>query len=220
MNDMHTIKNFALVTLITAAAVLAMSFKQPPHGKVVCFGDSITFGARADGHSWVSILTADHPGDAEFINEGRSGRKTSQRTELLPVLDKYPDAGCYLIFLGVNDLKDGSDSMVNDCIINMKWMIEQIHNKNPQTKIVILSPTGINLQTMSDVNVQKKYNANTAASLIKLEQRYGALAKELHAGFISLLHAVSPQNYADGLHPNADGQKEIATAVWNGLKSF
>ncbi|HEY4148505.1 MAG TPA: SGNH/GDSL hydrolase family protein [Chitinophagaceae bacterium] len=215
---MPKLKNALFLVLLLTATALVLSFKESIKGKVVCFGDSITFGARAEGHSWVSLLAADHPGDAEFINEGRSGRKTSQRTELLPVLDKYPDAAYYLVFLGVNDLKDGNDSMVNDCVINIKWMIAQIHNKNPQTKIVLLAPTGINLATMSDVNVQKKYNANTSASLVKLEQRYKQLAKEEHTGFISLLHVVSPQNYADGLHPDANGQKEIAAAVWDGLK--
>jgi lysophospholipase L1-like esterase len=38
--------------------------------------------------------------------------------------------------------------------------------------------------------------------------------------FISLLHVVSKSNYADGLHPDIAGQKEIAKAVWTGLKKL
>lgn len=189
------------------------------HGQVVCFGDSITYGAQVDGHSWVYFLTQEHP-DINFVNAGRSGRKTSDKAELLPVLKKYPDANYYLIFLGVNDLKNGNDSMVNSCVDNMLWMINEIRKVNGKAKIVLLAPSDINLKTMNDINRNKEYNENTKQSLYKLEKKYKELAKAQHTEFISLLHVVSKPNYADGLHPNIAGQKEIANAVWKGLKKL
>jgi len=210
-------KNVIFVIVPLALMILtAMTFKNEIKGKVVCFGDSITHGAKVNGHSWVYLLSKEHK-DIEFINEGRNGRKTADREELLPVLKKYPDADYFLIFLGVNDLKDGNDSLVNVCIENMKWMISKIRETDSKTKIVILSPTEINLKTMATLNVKKKYNNNTRLSLIKLEKRYKELAKEESVGFISLLRSVSPQNYVDGLHPNKKGQQEVANSVWNGL---
>jgi len=193
-----------------------MTFNNEIKDKVVCFGDSITHGAKVNGHSWVYLLSKEYK-NIKFINEGRNGRKTADKEELLPVLKKYPDADYFLIFLGVNDLKDGNDSLVNVCIENMKWMISKIRETNSKTKIVILSPTEINLKTMAAINVKKKYNNNTRLSLIKLEKRYKELAKEESVGFISLLRSVSPQNYVDGLHPNKKGQQEVANSVWNGL---
>ena len=189
------------------------------HKQVVCFGDSITYGALVDGKSWVYFLSKEHA-DIGFINEGRSGRKTSDKEELLPVLKEYPNADYYTIFLGVNDLKDGTDSMVSSCITNMKWMITEIRKVDNKAKIVILAPSDINLVTMNEINVKKKYNENTKRSLYKLEVKYKQLAKEEHVYFISLLHAVSEQNYADGLHPNIDGQQEIAKVVWKGLNKL
>ena len=211
------IKNLIFVTVPLALMIItAMTFNNEIKGKVVCFGDSITHGAKVNGHSWVYLLSKEHK-NIEFINEGRNGRKTSDKEELLPVLKKYPDADYFLIFLGVNDLKDGNDSLVNVCIENMKWMISKIRETNSKTKIVILSPTEINLKTMAALNVKKKYNNNTRISLMKLEKRYKELAKEESVDFISLLKSVSPQNYADGLHPNKKGQQEVANSVWNGL---
>lgn len=211
------IKNLIFVTVPLALMILtAMTFNNEIKGKVVCFGDSITHGAKVNGHSWVYLLSKEHK-NIEFINEGRNGRKTSDKEELLPVLKKYPDADYFLIFLGVNDLKDGNDSLVNVCIENMKWMISKIRETNSKTKIVILSPTEINLKTMAALNVKKKYNNNTRISLMKLEKGYKELAKEESVDFISLLKSVSPQNYADGLHPNKKGQQEVANSVWNGL---
>jgi acyl-CoA thioesterase I len=205
------------IVFISIAGVI-MGFENI-HGQVVCFGDSITYGAQVGGKSWVYFLSQDHRG-VHFINAGRSGRKTSDAKELLPVLREYPDADYYLIFLGVNDLKDGTDSMVSSCVANVKWMITEIKKTNSKTKIVILAPTDINLETMNEINVKKKYNENTKQSLYELEKRYKELAKEEHAKFISLLHAVSKPNYADGLHPDIEGQKEIAKAVWKGLNKI
>lgn len=210
-------KSFSTTIFLSLIMVALIAFKQQRSRQIVCFGDSITFGARVEGRSWVSFLNEDHP-EVEFINAGRSGRKTADKNELLPVLEKYPSADKYLIFLGVNDLKDGNDSMVNNNVENMKWMINEIKKVNSTAKIVILAPTDINLKTMDSVNVKKKYNQNTKKSLYHLKKCYQKLAKAEELGFISLLHVVSKPNYADGLHPNLAGQKEIAKAVWEGLK--
>src|SRR6185312_6529137 len=207
---------FLVIFSITAFAITAFRNIQ---GQIVCFGDSITYGAQVDELSWVYYLSQEHK-EIDFVNAGRSGRKTSDKAELLPVLKKYPNAGYYLIFLGVNDLKNGNDSMVNSCVDNMEWMINAIRKVNSGAKIVLLAPSDINLKTMNDINRNKKYNENTKRSLYKLEKKYKELSDKEHTGFISLLHVVSKPNYADGLHPNIAGQKEIANAVWKGLKEI
>nr|WP_294895341.1 SGNH/GDSL hydrolase family protein [uncultured Pedobacter sp.] len=211
------LRNYITAICLSIFTIALFAFKQDKPLQIVCFGDSITFGAKVDGHSWVSFLKEDHP-EVDFVNAGRSGRKTADKKELLPVLEKYPSADKYLIFLGVNDLKDGNDSMVNNNVENMKWMVAEIKKVNPKAEVVILAPTDINLKTMDAVNVKKKYNQNTKTSLYHLKKCYKKLAKAEGLGFISLLHAVSKPNYADGLHPNLAGQKEIATVVWKGLK--
>lgn len=209
-------KKLASLLIITCITAIVISGFRNIHGQVVCFGDSITQG---DGHSWVYFLSQEHL-DMDFVNAGRSGRKTADKEQLLPVLKKYPDANYYLIFLGVNDLKNGNDSMVNICVNNMQWMIDEIKKVNSKAKIVILAPSDINLKTMNEINKGKMYNENTKQSLYKLKKRYKELAEVQHTGFISLLHVVSKPNYADGLHPTMAGQKEIAKAVWNGLKKI
>jgi acyl-CoA thioesterase-1 len=210
---------FILSGLLYLVVFSGMLLRGNIKSEVVCFGDSITHGARVDGHSWVYFLSKEYK-DINFVNEGRNGRKTSDKEEILPVLKKYPDADYFLIFLGVNDLKDGNDDMVCNCISNMKWMINKIRETDKKTKIVILAPTDINLKTMSQLNINKKYNENTKESLVKLEKKYSELAKEDSLGFISLLKTVSPPNYVDGLHPDENGQKQIAADVWKGLKKL
>lgn len=217
---MKYLKSRYILLLLCVVGLTSMVIVQKPHGKIICFGDSITHGAKVDGNSWVWILGQQHHENVAFINEGRNGRKTADKKELLPVLKKYPEATCYLIFLGVNDLKNGNEMMVEDCIQNMKWMIEHIRAANPDAKIALLSPTDINISIMTQLNKDKHYNENTKKSLKKLNEKYKLLAKKEHIGFISLLHVVSKPNYADGLHPNVAGQREIAKAVWSGLKNL
>ncbi len=188
-------------------------------GTIVCFGDSITHGAKVNGNSWVYLLSKEHEG-ADFVNEGRNGRKTADREEILPVLRSYKNADMFLIFLGVNDLKDGNDSMVANCIKNVKWMISKIREVAPGARVVILSPSEINVKSMSPLNIRKKYNWNTEMSLIALDRGYRQVAREDSVGFISLLRVVSPANYADGLHPNEAGQQQIANAIWKGLNDL
>ncbi|HYW35836.1 MAG TPA: SGNH/GDSL hydrolase family protein [Balneolaceae bacterium] len=204
---------------IMALFLLGMNRPENIHGKVVCFGDSITHGAHVDGHSWVFFLSMNHP-DINFVNAGRNGRKTSDKKELLPVLKKNPNANYYLIFLGVNDLKDGTRTEVNQCVQNMKWMIQKIRGTDAHAHIVILAPTTINLITMAPYNVKKKYNENTKKSLVILKRKYQKLAKSESVQFISLLHTVSPPNYVDGLHPDVAGQRQIAHAVWKGMEKL
>ncbi len=210
---------YILVGFLFLIIFYSCSTNNKINGTVVCFGDSITYGALVNGHSWVYYISKKHA-DINFVKEGRSGRKTSDKNEILPVLKKYPNSDYFLIFLGVNDLKNGNDSMVNQCAENMEWMINKIKASSEKTKITILAPSDINLKTMSEINVKKKYNINTKNSLIKLEKKYKKLAEKDSLGFISLLQSVSPQNYVDGLHPNEKGQKEIAEAVWKGLSKL
>lgn len=209
-------KIFLLAAFVFFIIFAVMILLKSPEHIVVCFGDSITYGAETDGHSWVNFLSKEHP-DVNFVNEGRNGRKTADRDEILPVLRKYPDAYAFVIVLGVNDLKDGNDSMVETCVENTRWMIEKVKESSSRTRIFVVAPCEINVEKMSLLNVKKKYNENTERSLGMLEKGYRSLAREESVGFISLLRVVSPGNYVDGLHPDIAGQEEIAFAMWRGL---
>lgn len=204
--------------LITILSFAKLSGKKKT---VVCFGDSITYGAQVGGHSWVWYLQQkqmDSP--FTFINAGRSGRKTADRKELLPVLKKYRAADLFIFFLGVNDLKNGNDSMVASCIDNMQWMINQVHQVVPQAKILLLAPSDINTGIMNEINKAKLYNENTRRSLKKLAIGYKELASKNHIGYLSLLSIVPRLAYADGLHPNAQGQQALWRAIGKKVKTY
>ena len=155
--------------------------------------------------------------EIKIVNAGRKGRKTSDKDELLPIVEANKDANYFVLLLGVNDLKDGNDSLVALCVDNMKWMIAKVNEGIPDAKIVLISPCQISLANMTDLNKSKKYNEKTFSSLIKLEEDYKKLAEVKSIGFISLLDTVSPVNLFDGIHPNICGYAEIANKIWSEL---
>lgn len=207
--------NLLIIVLVIIIVAFKIQEKQIK-GKIVCFGDSITYGASFKWNGWPEQL--DKLSDSiSVVNAGRKGRKTSDREELLPVIEANKDADYFLFLLGVNDLKDGNDSLVNCCVENMKWMIEKVKDEIPNARIVLMAPCKINLKGMTELNRSKKYNENTLKSLIKLEERYKELAKQESVKFISLFDSISPQKLFDGIHPNIEGYSEITKKVWSEL---
>ena len=75
---MKTKINYLIVGLLCVTFFTAMTFNKGIKGKVVCFGDSITYGAKVNGHSWVYLLSQEHK-NITFINAGKNGRKTSDK---------------------------------------------------------------------------------------------------------------------------------------------
>lgn len=216
--------NMSVNLLTGCGLLLLLSFaglSKQPRNTIVCFGDSITYGAQVDGKSWVWYLQHHEEGSPyHYINAGRSGRKTADKKELLPVLNAYPHADMYVFFLGVNDLKNGNEAMVASCIQNMQWMVDQVRKKDPAARILILSPSDINTKIMNDINKRKLYNENTRRSLRQLVSGYQRLAGDNKAGFLSLLNVVPRKAYADGLHPNARGQQALYKAIRKKINSY
>lgn len=208
----------------TLIALIFFSCQQQKKLEVVCFGDSITYGALVDGHSWVWQLQREEGSSAvqpfHFINAGRSGRKTSDTSELPPVLKAHPAPQVFIFFLGVNDLKDGNDQMVAAAVQNMQWMIRRVKAQAPKAHILLLAPSDINTADMSQINKDKLYNEHTKSALVKLAGAYQRLAKQEHTDFLSLLPVVSEDAYADGLHPNQKGQQQLKSAIWKKIKSY
>ena len=213
-------KYIIIISLVLALFLSAFYiYESPIKGRVLCFGDSITNGAGADGNGWVEQINMKSD-SVIFINAGRNGRKTSDKKQLLPILEKYHDIDYVLFLLGVNDLKDGNDSMVAVCVNNMQWMIDRVREKNKNIKIVIMAPCSLSFEKMSEINKNKKYNTNTEKSLIKLGVKYKELAVKNSVWFIDLFNAVSTENFLDGVHPNVKGYKQISDVVWRRLNEM
>lgn len=182
--------------------------------RVLCLGDSIT-----QNGGWVGEL--DESSQFAIINAGLSGRRASQAREALAAaIAEHPEAERLVLFLGVNDLP-GRDPRpgevkVAEVVRNMESALDLALTRFRRSDIVLVAPCNVNPETMSKVNLAKGYQV-TPPLLADLERDYQLLALKKGVWFLSLLRVVSPENYRDGLHPNAAGDTQIAQAVGNFL---
>ena len=208
---MNIRKSFRLIQLIMLLLILASMSCSNTVTRIICFGDSIT--ANEDG--WVKMVN-DNP-KYETINCGKNGRRAiGCVNELAPYLEKYKQADQLIIFLGVNDLpaRDPrpADEKVALCVAGIEEAIDHALTKFNASDILLIAPCGVNPEMMNETNLKKGYDI-TQPILEQLEMAYKALAIKKNIQFVSILKVVSKQNYVDGLHPNMEGNTEIASAV-------
>jgi lysophospholipase L1-like esterase len=210
------------MALLTPTAHAAL-----PEGKVVCFGDSITYAGFRDkggagfkeGERWVERLNAKAAGKTIFVNEGKNGRQTSALNELTAALDRTPDAAGVLIMLGTNDFKNqkDDDATIARCAENVGKLIDVIRQKLPNAQIIIVSPVNMAPAALGDYWKKLGYSDRTDAAVKRLADAYAAVARERKCGFVSLYGAVPTADIPDGIHPNAAGHAAMAEALWKAL---
>ena len=188
--------------------------------RVLCFGDSITRGTYIDGkytggNSWVNVFDKLSGEKIKAINAGRSGRKTADLKEFDDTITKYRTIDHVIFFLAVNDLRVASDKVLQGCVANMKTMIDKARAcYGNKLKITLVGSAGLSIGNVSERFHKMGYDEKEQAMLDKLRPEYKKLAKENDAAFVDLWNIVSKDNYSDGLHPNLDGQQQIAAAIW------
>jgi len=131
-------------------------------------------------------------------------------------LDQYTDLDQIIMILGTNDLpardKRPGDIKVAGCVADMREAVDLALTRFKPENIILGAPCNVNPDAMSDVNLEKGYQANPPL-LIQLEAGYNALAQEKGVRFVSLLGVVSNANFKDGIHPNSSGAAEIAAVI-------
>ncbi len=243
----RAVRPSGVTTLVLLAALgLLLAPEAAAQGAaVICFGDSITAGVGASAETrWEAVLQRLGAGRIRTINEGSSGRTLADavsprergkfsngRQEPLPpdgsptlaqdVVTRHPEAEFVVVLLGVNDLKnnraDGADKSAL-ALRNAATLVEQVRAVRPDLRVVLCCPANINPQTVNEINRAKKYDAQTHAWIKTLSAKLRALAKGEGVAYCDLEHVVSPANYTDGLHPNEEGHRQIAEAVWATLR--
>ncbi len=192
-----------------------------PHGKILCFGDSITQadwpGKIAPEEKWVAQL-GKKSDRITAVNAGKNGRTTTEGlAELGKALDENADSATVLFFLGVNDMKHGHAGVVDKATSNLGKLVDLTREKLPRAEIVITAPITVNVDRLTPYFKGEELGPDTVHYMKALAVAYEVLARKKGARFINLLDVVTPANLEDGVHANGKGQGQIADAVWSGL---
>ncbi len=200
----------------------------PLQGKLVCVGDSITAGEpheRIGRHmSYVdqirTMATAAQL-KLEIINQGRSGWSTQQYLdEAKSIVKAMPaDATVITIMLGTNDTRFGENptEIADRCVTNLRKLIALYHDKAPHARFVILPAPAVYPAKLPAELRRANYNEQTPAKNEAIRNAYIAMAKTDGLQFIDVSSLPKAAHSLEGVHPTAEGQKDLADAIWKGL---
>jgi lysophospholipase L1-like esterase len=217
---------FSLV-ILSALPLLADSSTQTI--RVACVGDSITYGSwltnrEADSYPvrlgqllgsaydvrnfGVSGATMLHKGNKPYIKQPEHDEALAFKPDIL------------VIMLGTNDSKHPTESETNkvpnnwqykaDYVPDYEALIAEFRHANPSVKIYLCDPPpafsdrwGINGQTIHEevIPLINQVAVDSSVDIINLHTTFAG-RKDL---------------FVDGIHPNANGAKLMATAVYIAL---
>jgi acyl-CoA thioesterase-1 len=176
---------------------------------IFVFGDSLSEGFHLKSSQAYPALLLDKLRDVgldyEVVNASQSGGTTASGLARLPRhLKRKIDI--FILELGINDALLGLP--IEKIQANLQSIIDQVCARNPQARIVIC---GMQIP-----------NFSADAYIAAFGKMYSDLAAKNHAALVPyLLEGVSGDpnlNLADGIHPNASGQKVLAENVWRVLQ--
>jgi len=169
----------------------------PPDGIILAFGDSLTFGSGVSPQDSYPAILQILIGK-KVIGEGVPGELTGEGVKRLPgILDKY-HPNILILCEGGNDLIRKLDYKVIED--NLRTMIQSSREKGVKVILIGIPKPGL---------------------LLNVPDFYRDLAKEFQIPYEGkVLKNVLSQaaHKSDSIHPNAEGYKIIAEAVYALLK--
>jgi lysophospholipase L1-like esterase len=220
-----------LFTLFIAAMFILSSFRSDKKKKVIFFGDSITeLGVKPNGYIRViedMIRNEDKATQYELIGKGIGGNKVYDLYLRMEedVLKLQPDI--VVVYIGVNDI--WHKSMMGTGTDYDKFgkfytaLIQKL--KAAGAKVIVCTPAVIGERHDSSnpqdgelnhySNWIRKFAGDNQISLV-----------DLRSIFLNYSKANNPNNLDskiltyDRVHPNDEGNKVVATAIWNEIKKL
>jgi len=201
----HAITALSSILSIVAAQPAAAAEKKA----ILVFGDSLSDGfmlQRSEAYPALLAKKLDAAGlNFQVTNASAAGGTTQGGLERLPPHLKHR-IDIFILELGINDGFRGLP--VDQIQNNLQQIIDKVKARNPNVRVVI---AGMQLPN---------YAAEDYVSAFG--KMFGELAAKNGAALVPyLLEGVAGDpslNLADGIHPNAAGQKILAENVWRVLE--
>jgi lysophospholipase L1-like esterase len=205
-------------------ALAAETAPDEPAVKVVCFGDSITFGYKLEKRraecypALLGMLLDEKPGGVEYtvVNAGVSGEDTRQGLRRIEKLLKDERPRWILIQYGTNDLWTSRDIAPGETRQNLHEMVRRAREADAEVLIATLVPVW---DTAAKVAARNEIIRSVAEKEgIPLVDLNAAMTKAVEAaGGLddknAWLKYYMWSRGDEGVHPNAEGYR-LLTSVW------
>jgi len=183
--------------------------------KVICFGDSNTYGYDPRGffadrypakNRWVDLLSVSHGWDV--INAGVNGREIPSNFHFLRLPDAHISADMFLVMLGTNDLLQGAAA--KEAAVRMEAFLSHLLPFCKQVVLVAPPPLKRGAWVPADELVTES---------ILLAEKYDTVAANLNIPFINTC-AWNVELAFDGVHFTEAGHHIFAEKISKELLAY
>ena len=194
--------------------------------KILCFGDSNTFGYNPNNGSrynensrWTGILKNLCKNNYEIIEAGCNNRTAFSNNpdgiqftgyKVLPeYLKEIYDT--IILAIGINDLQKFYNPTLEEFETGIENIIKKIRENNPNCDIIILSPSYIT-ENILNSNFRFMFNETSIEKSKQITPIYEKIANEYNCKFLDLNKIVTTSKI-DGLHYDIEEHKKISQSI-------
>lgn len=201
--------------------------------KILCFGDSNTYGfipqsgLRYDINTrWTGILQTLCNNEFEITEAGCNNRTAfidnpaginQTGYKILPEYLKTNFFDIIILAIGINDLQRFFNPTLNEFEQGMEKLIQITKNLSPKSKIILICPSKLNLAGINNGIFSYQFDKISVEKSGKLSPIYKSLAEKYKCHFIDLNNIVEVSSL-DGLHFSPKSHKTIAENLYKKLK--
>ncbi len=203
--------------------------------KILCFGDSNTYGftpatgVRYDKKTRWSGRLADLLGDDyEILEEGMNNRngffKNPQSVKLcgidyLPIyLQNHRDIDICILALGTNDSQFFYNLDKQTVQNGLQSLTTSLLEVNPKTKIIIIPPVKIQPNILDGI-FSMQFDLTSVDKTVETFEEYKNFAQRNDFYYLDLNEFVKP-SIADGLHYSSESHKIMAEKIAEKIKQI
>ena len=199
--------------------------------KVLCFGDSNTYGyipqtgqRYSKDERWCGILQSLLGNNWEIMEAGCNNRTAIKENPMGKIYTGYKilpeylsnDLSWIILSIGINDLQTQYNTKLEDLYEGIKILIDMAKIKCPNTKILLLAPPRLNDRILKGY-FSTLFDKSAIEKSAKLPQIYKKIALETNCEIINLDEIIKTSQ-KDGLHLEPAEHKVIAKTVYNFLR--
>ena len=197
--------------------------------QILCFGDSNTYGlipGTSERYNWsvrwTGILDQSLSQKGyRLIEEGLCGRTTvfedplrdgRKGTAIFPtVLETHQPLELVVLMLGTNDCKTVYDASSNVIGKGMERLVDQVHQKQPQAKILLVSPIHLGNGVWEE-GYDPEFNQQSVKTSKELPAIYKEIARRKKIDYLAASDYALPSE-EDREHLNVEGHEKLALAL-------
>lgn len=203
--------------------------------KIICYGDSNTFGfnpvngSRYDSNTrWTGILSKILGDEFKITEEGCNNRTCffhnldgvlqSGQKHLPQCLEKHKSFDIFILALGTNDLQKIFD--IDECIVEtgLKNSINLIRKYNPNARIILIPPVILNEEVLKGT-FSYQFDEKSLGNSNLIQKKYSICAEKENCEIVDFNEYVTPSKL-DGLHFDEMSHKIMAEQIANQINNL